>query len=148
MTTVTQHSRVRTRINNIPTTWIEIVETMVPLRPISSQAAYNKAMHVLEILAEKPTMNKAQSDYFEVLSNLVADYEAKNYTIDTSDVSVIDILHSFMEDHDMNASDLGRLIGKDRTLGHKILTGKRKLTTEQIKILAETFKCSTDLFIG
>jgi antitoxin component HigA of HigAB toxin-antitoxin module len=52
-----------------------------------------------------------------------------------------------MEEHDMNASELGRLIGNDRTLGHKILTGKRALTTEQIRILADTFKVSTDLFI-
>lgn len=145
MATITQHSGVGTR--PIPKTWIKIVEKLVPLRPISSETAYRKALQVLEVLAERPTMNKAQSDYFEVLSNLVADYESQNYSIDTSDVSVVDILHSFIEDHDMNASDLGRLIGRDRTLGHKILTGKRKLTTEQIKILSDTFKVSTDLFI-
>jgi antitoxin component HigA of HigAB toxin-antitoxin module len=52
-----------------------------------------------------------------------------------------------MEDHNITASQLGRMIGNDRTLGHKILTGKRKLTTEQIKILADTFNVSTDLFI-
>jgi antitoxin component HigA of HigAB toxin-antitoxin module len=65
----------------------------------------------------------------------------------TSGISVVDILKSFLQDHGMNASDLGRLIGRDRTLGHKILTGKRKLTTEQVKILADRFKVSTDLFI-
>lgn len=147
MSTTTQHSRVWTRTHGIPKDWIEIVKELVPLRPISSRLAYHEALQIIETLAEYPSMNKAQSDYFEVLSSLISDYEAQHWPIDTSDVSVVDILKSFMEDHEMNASDLGRLLGNDRTLGHKILAGKRKLTTEQVKLLSEHFKVSTDLFI-
>jgi antitoxin component HigA of HigAB toxin-antitoxin module len=60
--------------------------------------------------------------------------------------SVTQIIESFMEDHGMTQSDLGRTLG-DRTLGHKILTGKRQLTVPQIKTLAETFKVSPELFM-
>lgn len=132
---------------SIPGNWDDLVSAFLRLRPIASDSAHSMAIAILERLATLPDMNKAQSDYFEVLSDIVAKYENKRWAIDTSDISVIDILKSFMEDHEMTASDLGRLIGNDRTLGHKILTGKRKLTTDQIKILSNRFKVSTDLFI-
>ena len=137
---------VRTR--TIPTHWDDLVSSFLKLRPITSHSAYEKAIKILSRIAILPNLNKAQSDYFEVLSDLVVKYESKHWTIDTSDISAIDILKSFMEDHNMNATDLSRLISKDRTIGSKILSGKRKLTTGQIKILSNHFKVSTDLFIG
>ncbi len=146
MTTATTQPRVRTR--NIPSTWNELVTAFLSLRPITSNSAHKKAVIILEKLAVLPNMNKAQSDYFEVLSDLVVKYEDKHWNIDTSNISVVDILKSFMEDHKMTATDLSHLIGNDRTIGCKILSGKRKLTTEQIKKLSEHFKVSTDLFIG
>lgn len=137
--------RVRTCI--IPTHWDELVSEFLRLRPINSDMAHEKAVGILEKLAELPSMNKAQSDYFEVLSDLVVKYEDKHWNIDTSGLTVVDILKSFMEDHNMTGADLGRLIGGDRTIASKILNGKRTLTTDQIKILANHFKVSTDLFI-
>ena len=148
MSNTTLNSHTRTNANTLPTSWKMLVtSTAHSLRPIKNDSEHEKAMKVLEDLAGLPKMSKDQSDYFEVLSDLVVKYETQRWPLNTSNVSVIDILKSFMEDHNMNASDLGRLIGNDRTLGHKILTKKRKLTTEQIKILADTFKVSTDLFI-
>ena len=141
-----EQSRVRTR--NIPSTWDELVTAFLSLRPITSNSAHEKAVIILEKLAVLPNMNKAQSDYFEVLSDLVVKYEDKHWNIDTSDISVVDTLKSFMEDHKMTGADLGRLIGGDRTIASKVLNGKRKLTTEQVKILSKHFKVSADLFIG
>jgi antitoxin component HigA of HigAB toxin-antitoxin module len=43
-----------------------------------------------------------------------------------------------MEVYGMNESDLGRLLG-DRSLGHRILAGQRKLSKAHIQILAEDF---------
>jgi antitoxin component HigA of HigAB toxin-antitoxin module len=43
-----------------------------------------------------------------------------------------------MEEHGMNESDLGRLVG-DRSLGHRILTGQRGLSKAHIRTLAEHF---------
>ncbi len=138
----------RARTRNIPGTWNELVTAFLSLRPITSNTAHEKAVKILEKLAVLPNMNKAQSDYFEVLSDLVVKYENEHWNIDTSDISVIDILKSFMEDHNMSATDLSHLISNDRTIGCKILNGKRKLTTEQVKILSKYFKVSADLFIG
>lgn len=130
----------------IPTDWLDLAQ-LEPLRPIHSDSACRRATNVLLALGKLPRMNRAQRDYFEVLSSLVADYEDAHYPIDTAKITVVEILESLMEDHGMTASDLGRMLG-DRTLGHKILHNKRQLTVAQIAILAERFKVSTDLFIA
>ena len=91
--------------------------------------------------------NSIATDYFDVLAELVAAYERIRWSINSVRVSVPAIIQSFLDDHEMTASDLGRLLG-ERTMGHKVLSGKRKLTTTQVKILANHFRVSTDLFIA
>jgi len=130
----------------LPTDYFDLVQ-LVPLRPINSIAAHTRAVRMLSDLGQLDRMNRDQSEYFEVLVGLVEQYERHRWPIDTSTVSVPEILASFLSDHGMTASDLGRLLG-DRTLGHKLLTAKRKLTTAQIKTLANRFSVSTDLFIA
>ena len=130
----------------VSTDYLELVQT-VSLRPIGSLAAHKKAVRMLKKLGEIDTMNTDQSDYFEVLAELVEDFERTRWPINTSKVSVPSILQSFLDDHGMTASDLGRLLG-ERTIGYKVLSGKRKLTTAQVKILADRFRVSADLLIG
>ncbi len=130
----------------LPTHYFDLVQ-VVPLRPVKSVAAHARAVRMLSGLGQLERMNLDQSEYFEVLADLVAQFERHRWPIDTSAVSVPEILKSFLADHGMTASDLGRLLG-DRTLGHKVLTGKRKLTTTQIRTLANRFSISTDLFIA
>jgi HTH-type transcriptional regulator/antitoxin HigA len=116
-----------------------------PLKPIRDDRTHAAAVAVVTLLAETGELNQDQSDYFDVLTNLIADYESQRWAM-APEFSVTQIIESFMEDHGMTQSDLGRTLG-DRTLGHKILTGKRQLTVPQIKTLAETFKVSPELFM-
>ena len=120
---------------------------LVPLRPIRSIAAHTQAVRMLSALGQLERMNRDQSEYFEVLADLVERGERRRWPIDAASVSVRETLRSFLADHGMTASDLGRLLG-ERTLGHKVLTGKRKLTTAQVRTLANHFHVSTDLFIA
>ena len=132
--------------NSIATDYFDLVETL-PLRPIHSVSAHTKAVRMLKRLAQLKGMNRDQSDYFDVLAELVEAYERIRWSINTAKLSVPAMLRSFLDDHEMTASDLGRLLG-ERTIGHKVLSGKRKLTTTQVKILANHFRVSTDLFIA
>jgi antitoxin component HigA of HigAB toxin-antitoxin module len=50
-----------------------------------------------------------------------------------------------LKEQGMGGSDLGRLLG-NRPLGSAILRGERQLSKAHIRILAEHFKVSTDLF--
>lgn len=134
------------RQNGVATDYFDLVQA-VPLRPIRNKTTHNRAMRILKQLAILEEMNEGQSDYFDVLSGIVEDYERSRWTLTSVDISLSDILRSFMEDHGMNDSDLGRLLG-ERTIGHKVLTGKRKLTMAQVKTLADHFRVSTDLFIA
>ena len=96
-------------------------------------------------LALAPQMTQDQDDYLTVLTGLIQDYENTRWSAN-ADFTVPQIIDSFMQDHGMTQSDLGRLLG-ERTMGHKILAGKRQLTVAQVKILARTFKVSPALFM-
>jgi HTH-type transcriptional regulator/antitoxin HigA len=52
-----------------------------------------------------------------------------------------------MEQNNMNASDLARLLGVHQSMGSKILKGDRALTVEHLRKLCEHFKVSSALFI-
>ena len=142
MLTLEQNERV-----DIPDSWAGLNDFFVELRPIKSDEDHAAYMEALNTLLRIENPSSAVSDYIAVLAKLIEGYEQSRWPIDTSEVTVIDILQSFLEDHHMTRDDLGLLLGKDRTLGCKIMTGKRKLTTAQVKILANHFKVSADLFI-
>jgi antitoxin component HigA of HigAB toxin-antitoxin module len=48
--------------------------------------------------------------------------------------------------HQMNGSQLGQLLGRNRSLGGKILRGERQLSKAHIRVLVERFKVSPALF--
>jgi antitoxin component HigA of HigAB toxin-antitoxin module len=51
-----------------------------------------------------------------------------------------------LEQNDMTASDLGKLLG-NRSLGSKILRGERELSKQHFRILTERFKVDAGLFL-
>jgi antitoxin component HigA of HigAB toxin-antitoxin module len=56
-------------------------------------------------------------------------------------------LQELLKDRDMNASDLGRLLG-NRQLGAAILWGERQLSKAHIRILSGHFELPSDVFLG
>ena len=73
-------------------------------------------------------------------------YEAEHDPIDTEDLSVVEILKSLMEGHEMSASDLGRVLGS-RELGSVILRGERQLSKSHVLKLAKHLSVSPALFL-
>ena len=57
------------------------------------------------------------------------------------------MLKHLLEEHDLFAADLARLLGVHRSLGAMILRGERQLTLPHVRTLAGHFKVSADLFI-
>jgi antitoxin component HigA of HigAB toxin-antitoxin module len=146
MSTLTKRKTIERRVRGgVSSNWLDLASDF-SLRPVSSETAHDKAVKIILSLSSLERMNKAQQDYFDVLTDLVDKYESAHHAIDTSGVSVADTLLALMEANDMTASDLGRLLG-ERTIGHKVLTGKRRLTVDQIKTLSVRFCVSADLFI-
>ncbi len=97
------------------------------LRPIEDDAGLHTASELANRLAVLGRLSRDQADYLEVLSTLIEQYEAEHFAIETSGISSVEVLKYLMEANDMNASDLGRLLG-ERSLGAAILRGERSLS--------------------
>jgi HTH-type transcriptional regulator/antitoxin HigA len=118
---------------------------MLPPRPIRDHADYDNAIEMLDSLVGFE-LNEDQNDYLVVLTTLVGAYEDEQYAIDTSDISGLDSLKHLLEQNNMNASDLGELLG-NRSLGSKMLRGEREMSKAHLRILAERFKVDAGLFL-
>ena len=129
---------------DLPKTYEELVRVLPP-RPIHDQVAYKNTMELIDILAGH-RLNRDQGDYLETLSILVERYEAEILPDPAEDAGPLDVLKVLMEEHGMNGSDLGRLLG-NRTLGYAILKGDRELSKAHIRRLVEYFKVGPGVFL-
>ena len=114
--------------------------------PIHNEADYERTRAVVDklILTEKPAPE--QEAQLKVMLTLMEAWEAVQHRIDTAGITPIDILKSLMEDHGMNASDLGCLLGS-RSLGSAILRGTRQLSKMHVQILCDRFKLGPAAFM-
>ncbi len=114
--------------------------------PIRNEKDYDLAIQVIEKLVLRDDLSETEQAQSDILTTLVEAYDKEHHSIDLSRVTPIDLLRSLMEDHAMNASDLGRLLG-NRSLGSLILNGRRQLSKAHIKKLSEHFGLSPAAFL-
>lgn len=131
----------------LPGRFEELVRLMPP-QAIMDEAHYDNTVEMIDRLMSLGKLTGGQSLYLETLVQLVQAYEADRHTIDVSDLTGIDSLKHLMAENQMNGSDLARLLGVHVSMGSKILKGERSLTVEHLRILAEHFHVSPELFIG
>jgi HTH-type transcriptional regulator/antitoxin HigA len=129
----------------IPTDWKDLVTKLYLLKPIRTKGDYNRAMHIIEMLAGRTDLNNDQAAYLESLSILVEAYESEHYEIEPAG-SPLQTLAFLLEENGLSGSDLGRILGQ-RQLGSKILRGERDLSKAHIKTLAEYFAVDPSLFL-
>ncbi|MCZ6635384.1 MAG: transcriptional regulator [bacterium] len=134
-----------TRYEDIPKTYNKLL-ALHPLRPIHNDAELDQATEIIDLLAGHE-LNRDQADYLDVLSTLVEAYENTHHSFDDLVICGLDALRALLDDHGMGAADLGRLLGVHRSMGSKLLQGKRALTTKHLKILSDRFKVSVALFL-
>ena len=120
---------------------------MHQLRPIRDEIDYDNTVEMLDRLAVLDQRTPDQEDYLETLVALVGQYDDEHYTEDLTHLSPLDSLKYLMERHEMNGSQLGDLLGGNRSLGGKVLRGERQLSKAHIRILAERFKVNPSLFL-
>ncbi|HOB73496.1 MAG TPA: helix-turn-helix domain-containing protein [Phycisphaerae bacterium] len=124
----------------------EALNRLRPLYVIHDEADYENAKVVADALVILDHPTEGQERYLETLLALMEAYEREHHAIDTSSVKPLDVLKSLMQEHGMNGSDLGRLLGT-RQVGGAILRGERELSKEHIRILARHFNVSPALFL-
>jgi antitoxin component HigA of HigAB toxin-antitoxin module len=124
--------------NRVPGTF-EGLNRLRPLYVIRSEREYARARKMaIELAMNSDDLAPGQLRYLETLSVLMETYEREHHLKEERPASPLEVLKLLMAEHDMNGSDLGRLLGH-RQLGGAILRGERGLTKTHIATLAGYF---------
>jgi HTH-type transcriptional regulator/antitoxin HigA len=121
--------------------------SILPLRPIRTEAEYDKATAFVTKLALKGRENllPGERDYLDALTIFVSRYDDQHYAI-ASRSTPLERLKYLMRENGMKTTDLGKLVG-GRGHASLVLNGKRELSKANIRALAERFKVSPALFL-
>lgn len=106
--------------------------------PLDTERDYERARDVVDTLILRANLSPSENARMEIFLTLMEAYESEHHSIDVAETGPIDLLKSLLEEHNMSASDLGRLLGS-RALGSLILSGKRELSKTHIRKLADHF---------
>ncbi|MGD2108195.1 MAG: helix-turn-helix domain-containing protein [Phycisphaerae bacterium] len=139
----TKHPREKARL---PGRFADLVQVMPP-QAIIDDVHYEYTVEMIDRLMADGKLTVGQSRYLETLVQLVQAYEASHHAIDTSDINGLAMLKHLLDENDMNASDLARLLGVHPSMGSKILKSQRSLTVDHVKKLAARFRVSPAVFI-
>ncbi len=118
-----------------------------PLRPIRNDREFWRAMKVVGKLAvyDEGTLPPAEQDYLDTLTVLIEDYERKEGD-QLPEATPLEMLKHLMEEHEMNISDLGRVIGSQSNAS-LILSGKRAISKRVMRLLSQHFSVEPSLFL-
>jgi HTH-type transcriptional regulator/antitoxin HigA len=130
--------------NAVGDRYLELVRQF-PLRPLRTKADYTRATEVMDVLAvrEEGALSRDERDYLDTLALLIEEYDSRRSS--PLPAEPVEVLRHLMEAHDMNTSDLGRVIGS-RGVASEILNGKRSLSKAHMARLAEKFHVDVGVF--
>jgi HTH-type transcriptional regulator / antitoxin HigA len=110
------------------------------LTPIKNEKQYKAALSFLEELWGKVGEN-SKSPYaslFQIMRDHIMDYEEKNYAV--PDAPPHRVLSFLLEQKNLSQQEVANEVGMYQSNLSQVLKGERKLTTEQVKKLAEYFE--------
>lgn len=130
--------------HGIPESFEELCRVFLP-RPIHDSVGHDNTLEIIHALAGL-NLNSDQEDYLETLGTLVNEYETKHMTALPS-ASPVEVLRFLTEEHRISTRELSRILGKDESLGSKILSGERAITVEHAVKLSKRFGVRAELFL-
>lgn len=119
-----------------------------PLKPIRNAAEHEVALAVARRLMLRPEGAKrdaGERDYLDVLTGLIDAYERK--TMPTPNVTPQDRLRYVLTESGTSQAALSKILGLSQPATSLIMNGKRSLTIDAVKRLAEHFRLSAAYFI-
>ena len=133
------------KIDRLPTHFDELVRLYPPCA-IHDDVAYRNAQEMIDALTSVQKLSRDQMRYLDTLTVLFEAYEDEQIDLPADATNPVAVLKHLLEQHEMSASDLGRLLG-ERSLGTKLLSGDRELSKAHIRTLASHFGVSPALFL-
>jgi HTH-type transcriptional regulator/antitoxin HigA len=118
----------------------------LPLRPIRTEADLDAAAGVIDELIDRDDLSAAESDYLDVLGDLVEKYEDEH--VEMPYVSDGAMLRTLVEEKGVRQADVVRGTGISKTVLSLVLSGKRDLTREHIAALSRYFDVDPAVFLG
>jgi len=113
-------------------------------RVITSKTQYKEYCNFLEQLVFSGSKDRNTKDEISLLTLLIEKWDDEHNTL--SDLDPIQLLHSFIKDHDLKAKDLVEILGISKGYVSDILNCKKGLSKEVIRKLAVYFKVSQEAF--
>jgi antitoxin component HigA of HigAB toxin-antitoxin module len=130
---------------SMPVEYALLCRVFLP-RPIHDDVAYQNTVEVADIFAGfEDEMTADQNDYFDLLCELIAKYEAAKVT--PLKLCGTALLKHFIEEHSLSAAEVSRILGKSTSLGPMILRGERKITANHAVSLGRHFGIRPDVFL-
>lgn len=139
------HGKTAERRGPARDSYLELIREF-PLRPIRDHSELNAAVCVIDSLLDRNSLDAGETDYLDVLGDLVARYEAEKLPLgNPSDAAVYAHL---LEASAVTQAETARRTGIASSTLSAVLAGKRKLTRGHIEKLAELFKVAPAAFYG
>ena len=89
-------------------------------------------------------LNEAERDFADLLTLLIEDFESKHYELPKA--SPLEVIRFLMDQHGLNQRDLLDIFG-NASVTSEVLSGKRELSKEHIRRLADRFSIPADMLL-
>lgn len=121
----------------LPKDYTGLCQRYVP-RPLHDATDYAAARQAIQpLVGFEDRLNADQTDYLEAVSSFIEAYDMAR--VKWPKGTPLDTLRFLLEQRELSAADLSRILGSDRSLGPKLLRGERRLTVDHIRALARRF---------
>jgi HTH-type transcriptional regulator/antitoxin HigA len=126
-------------------TYADLLRRYEPSVP-ATEEEYSRAIAVLSgfMARGENTLTPNEQKFIETLAALLADYERRYFQ--TAKAPPADVLRELMRGRGMKPKDLWGLFGS-KGVTSEVLRGKRGISKERAKALAEMFCVPVDLFL-
>ncbi len=111
---------------------------------ITTRKQYKEYCHTLENLIFVQDKNRNAKDEIALLTLLIEKWDMEHLV--TSDLDPIQLLQSFIKDHNLKAKDMVEILGISKGYISDILNYKKGLSKEVIRKLSGYFKVSQEAF--
>jgi len=115
-----------------------------PLRRLRSDAELDAAIAIINEFVMRDDLTPGESDYLDVLSDLVHKYESTEHPI--APASDAEVLRFLLESNKMGQTELAQRSGIAGSTISEILAEKRKLSRRHIAALSRVFHVSPAVF--
>lgn len=111
---------------------------------ITGKKQYKEYCNILERLVFSGAKDRNTRDEIALLTLLIEKWDEEQ--LSSTELDPVQLLHSFLKDHDLKAKDLVGILGISKGYVSDMLHYKKGLSKEVIRKLADYFKVSQEAF--